>query len=138
MPREGRSTQANPRQRRAGVVVHHSADGRADWSDAMSEFVWTWNGYRICKRKRGSLANDQATYPAHHPVHGHRAFDTELEAVDAAYRDHTANAKRLQSSADAAVRLAHKWFLRRKKMKTFLAEAARDMKADMYGENGNG
>ncbi len=83
----------------------------------MSDKVWTWNGYRLCKRKRGALEKDQAASPIYHIAQNTRVFDTELEAVEFAFQEHVKTRDEADKAAHAAQKVVHKWFLRRKKLK---------------------
>lgn len=103
----------------------------------MTEFVWTFNGYRVCKRKRAAVDSDRS---GKHRVWSFTdaVYETELEAVQAAFDAASSLRDKLERDTNNAQKVVHKWFLRRKKLKTLLAESARDMRADMLGENGNG
>ena len=78
----------------------------------MSEYVWTWNGYRVCKRSRKEVEKEQSDKRRVFPFQS-KVFDSEVEAVGAALDDKIKEFDRAESAfryADAArSRWAKRW-----------------------------
>ncbi len=94
----------------------------------MDDMIWQWDGYCIRKRPRAAVEKDIADDEKRGMKRRRYAFDSELAATEHAYRQHVENAERAITTANDAEKLAHKWFLRRKRLKNNIACAARELK----------
>ena len=80
--------------------------------EVMSEHVWTWDGFRVCKRIRKAVDKEQNDKRRVFPFRA-KVFDSEIDAVRAALDDKIKELHRAELSFrnadEARVRWATRW-----------------------------